>query len=81
MIKIYEEFANTKLLIALKSGVKTEGEKFPGAINSYTIEAFMKDGMAIQSGTSHFLGQTFSKTFNIKYQTKNNDLQFVEQTS
>jgi len=62
-------------------GEKTEGERFAGAINTYTIEAIMQDGQMLQCGTSHYLGQNFSKPYDVKFQTNNNDFDYVYQTS
>lgn len=81
MIKIYKNFLKEYLAIPVIIGIKTELEKFSGAISTFTIEAMMKDGKALQSGTSHFLGQNFSKIFNISYKSKNNKSEFVYQTS
>lgn len=80
-IHLYEKFLKEILCIPVIVGEKTEYERFAGASNTYTIEALMKDGQALQSGTSHFLGQNFSKNFDIKYQTKNNNFDYVYQTS
>lgn len=80
-IHLYEKFLKEILCIPVIVGEKTEYERFAGASNTYTIEALMKDGQALQSGTSHFLDQNFSKNFDIKYQTKNNNFDYVYQTS
>lgn len=70
MLEIYREFAENVLAIPMLTGKKTESEKFAGAINTYTIEALMRDGKALQSGTSHYLGQNFAKAFGIKFQSR-----------
>jgi prolyl-tRNA synthetase len=81
MISLYKDFVKYFLCIPVLMGEKTEGERFAGANNTYTIEALMQDGQALQCGTSHYLGQNFAKTYDIKYQTKNNTYDFVHQTS
>ncbi|MGL5205313.1 MAG: proline--tRNA ligase [Metamycoplasmataceae bacterium] len=81
MLKIYEVFLRDYLAIPVITGTKTELEKFAGAISTFTVEAMMKDGKALQSGTSHYLGQSFSKMFNISYKSKENKQEFVYQTS
>lgn len=81
MIEVYQKFVNEILNIEVLVGEKTENERFAGANNTYTIEAMMPDGQALQSATSHYLGLNFSKSFDIKYQTKQNDYQYVYQTS
>jgi prolyl-tRNA synthetase len=81
MIKVYKDFVNYFLCIPVLMGEKTEGERFAGAENTYTIEALMQDGQALQCGTSHYLGQNFSKTYEIQYQTKDNKFDFIHQTS
>ncbi|MGL5630625.1 MAG: proline--tRNA ligase [Mycoplasmoidaceae bacterium] len=75
--KIFEEYLAIPVLI----GKKTENEKFAGALITYTLETIMKDGQVLQCGTSHFLGTNFSKTFNIKFQNKNNKYEYIFQTS
>ena len=67
MLRIYEEFAKKYLALPVIPGEKTESERFPGAVSTYTIEAMTQDRKALQNGTSHFLGQNFSKAFNIKF--------------
>lgn len=81
MIKHYESFLKNILCIDCLMGTKTDYEKFAGAEITYTIEAFMSDGQALQSGTSHYLGRNFSKSFDIKFQNKNNEMRNVYQTS
>ena len=81
MIDVYEEFAREFLAIPVFKGEKTPDERFPGAINSYCIEAMMQDGKALQAGTSHFLGQNFAKASEIKFQSKEGKEEFVWTTS
>lgn len=81
MLKCYSDFAKEVLAIPMIKGEKTEKEKFAGAKTTYTIEALMKDGKALQSGTSHNFGDGFAKAFNITYTDKNNKLSYVHQTS
>lgn len=71
MLRIYEEFAKKSLAIPLIVGEKTESERFPGAVATYTIEAMTQDRKALQNGTSHFLGQNFAKAFQIKFRDAN----------
>lgn len=81
MLHIYDEMAKNLLALPMVTGRKTEKEKFAGAKETYTIEALMHDGKALQSGTSHYFGQGFAKAFNIKFLDKDNKQQFVHQTS
>ncbi len=81
MLDVYTDFAVNEAAVPVVPGVKTESEKFAGAVRSYTIEAMMGDTKALQAGTSHFLGQNFAKAFNIQYLDKNNELQYVWTTS
>ncbi|AAT27630.1 proline--tRNA ligase [[Mycoplasma] mobile] len=81
MIQIYANFFEEFLAIPVIIGQKTESEKFAGAHTTYTIEAMMKDGRALQSGTSHYLGQNFAKAFDISFKDKDNSKSFVYQTS
>lgn len=81
MFKIYHDFVTEDLAIPLVCGKKTESEKFAGAQDTYTIEAMMHDGKALQSGTSHFFGNGFPDAFNIKYLDKENKLHSVYETS
>jgi len=81
MLGVYADFARNDAAIPVIPGRKSESEKFAGAVRSYTIEAMMGDKKALQSGTSHFLGQNFAKAFEIKYLDKNNELQYVWTTS
>src|SRR6266487_1469944 len=68
MLEVYRDFIETELAIPVVKGRKSEAEKFPGADATYTIEALMPDGLALQSGTSHHLGQNFARAFNITFQ-------------
>jgi len=81
MLNVYAQFAEKYMAMPVVKGVKTSNERFAGAINTYTIEAMMQDGKALQSGTSHFLGQNFAKAFEVKYLTKENKEEFVWATS
>ena len=81
MLNIYAEFAEKYLAIPVIKGVKTEKERFAGAVDTYTIEAMMHDGKALQSGTSHFFGDGFAKAFGIQYTDKENKLVNPFQTS
>ncbi len=81
MLKVYENMGRDLLAIPFLTGSKTEKEKFAGAEETYTIEALMPDGKALQSGTTHYFGQKFAEVFNIQYQDKNNKLQYAYQTS
>jgi prolyl-tRNA synthetase len=81
MIKLYEKFCKEFLSIAVIIGEKTIGERFAGAENTYTIESVMKDGQALQSATSHYLGTNFSIPYDIKYQNSSNSFDYVHQTS
>ena len=77
----YYDFVTKVLLIPCLQGEKTVGERFAGAENTYTIEALMQDGQALQCGTSHYLGQSFAKTYDIQFTNKDNKLEYVYQTS
>ena len=81
MLNVYKKFFEEYLAIPVIAGQKTEKEKFAGAEYTYTIEALMHNGVALQSGTSHYLGQHFAKPFNMKFLDKDNQLKYVEQTS
>jgi len=81
MLEIYRDFVETDLAIPVLSGRKPESEKFPGAVHSYTIEALMSDGQALQSGTSHNLGQNFARVFDIKFLDSDNTEKFAYTTS
>jgi len=81
ILSLYKEFVETELAIPVISGIKSFREKFAGAQETYAIEALMSDGKALQMGTSHNLGQHFSKAFNIRFEDRNQNLQYVWQTS
>ena len=81
MLNLYADFAENFMSLPVIKGVKSETERFAGALNTYTIEAMMQDGKALQSGTSHFLGQNFAKAFNVQFIDKNNKLDYVWATS
>jgi prolyl-tRNA synthetase len=81
MIFLYKDFVNYFLCIPSLIGEKTIGERFAGAENTFTIEALMQDGQALQCATSHYLGTNFSKVYDISYQTNKNDFALVHQTS
>ena len=81
MLGVYKEFAETELAMPVLDGRKTESEKFAGAAHTYSIEALMGDGRALQAGTSHMLGQNFAKVFDITFQARDKSVQHVWQTS
>jgi prolyl-tRNA synthetase len=81
MLDVYAKFAQDYLAIPVIKGEKTEGEKFPGAVNTYCIEAMMQDRKALQSGTSHFLGQNFAQASNIRFQNREGEFQHAWTTS
>ena len=81
MLGVYREFAENVLAIPVFTGRKTEKEKFAGAVATFGMEAMMKDGKSLQAGTSHYLGQNFSKSFDIKYLDKDGTLKFGYTTS
>jgi prolyl-tRNA synthetase len=81
MLNVYADFARQMAAIPVLKGVKSETEKFPGAVNTYSIEAMMGDTKALQAGTSHNLGQNFAKAFDIKYLSPNNTLEYCWTTS
>ncbi|MBQ3804560.1 MAG: proline--tRNA ligase [Prevotella sp.] len=81
MLKVYAKFAEEWMAVPVMQGVKSETERFAGALDTYTIEAMMQDGKALQSGTSHFLGQNFAKAFDVKYLNKENKEEYVWATS
>ncbi|MCA9549780.1 MAG: proline--tRNA ligase [Myxococcales bacterium] len=81
MLNVYADFAQDFMAMPVIRGRKSETEKFAGALASYTIEAMMQDGKALQSGTSHDLGQNFGKAFDVKFQSKEGQLDYVWQTS
>jgi prolyl-tRNA synthetase len=81
MLEVYATFAEEYMAIPVIRGVKTANERFAGAEDTYCIEALMQDGKALQAGTSHFLGQNFAKAFEVKFQDKNNNYDYVWATS
>ena len=81
MLNVYATFAEQFMALPVIKGIKTESEKFAGAIDTYTIEALMQDGKALQGGTSHFLGQNFARAFDVKYLNREGKLDLVWATS
>ncbi|MEE4260112.1 MAG: proline--tRNA ligase [Bacteroidales bacterium] len=81
ILDVYADFAEKWMGVPVLKGVKSPGERFAGAVETYCIEALMQDGKALQAGTSHFLGQNFAKAFDVKYVTKENQLEYVWATS
>lgn len=81
MIHVYENFAENYMAMPVIVGKKTENEKFAGAVDTYTIEAMMGDKKALQSGTSHYLGQNFAKAFDVTFQNENNEMELVYASS
>ena len=81
MQEVYAEFAETFMAMPVVKGAKSESERFAGAEDTYTIEALMQDGKALQAGTSHFLGQNFAKAFDVKYTSKEGKQEYVWATS
>ena len=81
MLHVYADFAEKWMSMPVVQGVKSETERFAGALDTYTIEAMMQDGKALQSGTSHFLGQNFAKAFDVTYLNKENKPEYVWATS
>jgi prolyl-tRNA synthetase len=81
MLAVYKEFAESELAMPVMDGPKTDSEKFAGADTTYSIEALMRDGRALQAGTSHNLGQNFSKSYDIKFQARDKSVQHVYTTS
>lgn len=81
MLGVYADFAEKYMSVPVIKGVKTAHERFAGALETFTIEAMMQDGKALQSGTSHFLGQNFAKAFDVKFINKENKLDYVWATS
>ncbi len=77
MMHIYADFAENHMAMPVVKGVKTETERFAGALETYCIEALMQDGKALQAGTSHFLGQNFAKAFDVKFATKEGTQEYV----
>ncbi|MDH4057682.1 MAG: proline--tRNA ligase [Cyclobacteriaceae bacterium] len=81
MLDVYATFAEKYMALPVVKGIKTEGEKFPGAMDTYCIEGMMQDGKALQCGTTHFLGQNFAEAFDVKFTGKDGKLDFVWGTS
>ena len=81
MLKVYADFAERYMAVPVVQGVKSETERFAGALDTYTIEAMMQDGKALQSGTSHFLGQNFGKAFDVQFTDKDGKLDYAWATS
>lgn len=81
MLDVYRDFVETELAIPLIYGLKSDREKFAGALRTYSIEALMWDGKALQAGTSHHLGQNFSKAFDIRFEDQNQKMQYAWSTS
>lgn len=81
MLRVYEDFAQNYMAMPVICGQKTEGEKFPGAVTTYCIEAMMQDRKALQAGTSHFLGQNFARASNIRYLSENGTQEYAWTTS
>ena len=81
MLNVYADFAERYIAVPVVKGVKTANERFAGALDTFTIEAMMQDGKALQAGTSHFLGQNFAKAFDVKFINKENKLEYVWATS
>lgn len=81
MLEVYATFAEEYMALPVVRGVKTANERFAGAEDTYCIEALMQDGKALQAGTSHFLGQNFAKAFDVKFQDKANNYEYVWATS
>jgi prolyl-tRNA synthetase len=81
MLGVYADFAENWMAVPVIQGVKTPSERFAGAVETYCIEALMQDGKALQSGTSHFLGQNFAKSFDVKFVNKENQQEFAWATS
>lgn len=81
MLEVYADFAENYMAVPVIKGVKSPNERFAGAVDTFTIEAMMQDGKALQSGTSHFLGQNFAKAFDVTYINKDNKPEYVWATS
>jgi len=81
MLDVYADFVENWMALPVVKGAKTANERFAGAVDTYCIEALMQDGKALQAGTSHFLGQNFSKAFDVKFLTRENQLEYVWATS
>lgn len=81
MLEVYRDFTENYMAMSVVVGVKSDSERFAGAVRTYSVEAMMQDGKALQAGTSHFLGQNFAKPFEVKYLGENNKEEYVWQTS
>ena len=81
MHEVYAEFVEKWMAMPVEKGIKTENERFAGALETYTIEALMQDGKALQCGTSHFLGQNFARAFDVKFTSQQGKLEYVWATS
>lgn len=81
MLQVYKTLSEEFLAIPVIDGIKTENQRFAGAVTTYCIEGLMRDGKSLQMGTSHYLGQNFAKAFDTKFQDQNGQLQYVHQTS
>ena len=81
MIGVYHDFAKDFLALAVYKGKKSASERFAGAVDSYSIEALMQDGKALQAGTSHYLGQNFARAFDVRFQNENGQEEYVWATS
>jgi prolyl-tRNA synthetase len=81
MLDVYADFAENFMAMPVIKGEKTAGERFPGAVNTFSIEAMMQDGKALQAGTSHFLGQNFSRAQEIKFQDRDSQISYAWTTS
>ncbi len=81
IINVYADFAENFMAVPVIKGLKSENERFAGALETYSIEALMQDGKALQSGTSHFLGQNFAKAFDVKFASKDGKEEYVWATS
>lgn len=81
MLEVYRDFVETEMAIPVWTGQKTPSERFAGAVDTYSIEAMMKDGKALQAGTSHYMGQNFAHAFEIKFLDRDNQQKYVHTTS
>ncbi len=81
MLQVYTDFVQNFMAVPVVQGIKTESERFAGAVDTYCMESLMQDGRALQAGTSHFLGQNFAKAFDVKFATKDGGLDYVWGTS
>lgn len=81
MLEVYRQFAEEYMAMPVIKGIKSESERFAGAVETYCIESLMQDGRALQAGTSHFLGENFAKAFDVTFQDKDGELKYVWATS